>query len=457
MYSENEKWSSEHDWGDDSWLDQDFKLRSLLLFTIPTVLLMMFSSLYSAVDGYFVANFINENAFASINLVFPWTSFVIAIGLMIGTGGCAILSRQMGEGNAELAGRNLSLITLFTIAVGLVLIFVGTVFTEQIIGFFGATDILAPYASTYLRTLAPFAPLLLLLLSSQMFFIADGRPYFGFMIGIVGGVTNMILDFVFIAKMNMGVAGAAFATGIGYTIPSITFLLYFARTKKKNLRFMLPKWNIKVLIQSCFFGSSQMVTGLAGTITTFLFNIIILGISGEMGVAAVGVIMYAQYLFQSAFLGFSQGVSPIISFNYGANKPKRLRTVIKLSLLINLTWGVVIYILTLLGSDFIVCMYLTEGSAAYDLTLSGLRLFALSFLPQGINIFASALFTALSNGKVAAIVSFIRTLFLIVLFVLIFPRIIGENGIWLSVPFAEAVTIFVSIFVISRYRIMYKY
>lgn len=457
MYSENENWNSEHDWGDNSWLDQDFKLGSLLLFTVPTVLLMMFSSLYSAVDGYFVANFVNENAFASINLVFPWTSFVIAIGLMIGTGGCAILSRQMGEGNTELASRNLSLITLFTIAIGLVLAVIGTTYTEQIISFFGATDVLAPYALTYLQTLAFFAPLLLLLLTSQMFFIADGRPYFGFIIGIVGGVTNMILDFVFIANMDMGVAGAALATGIGYSIPSMTFLLYFSRTKKKNLRFMIPQWNPKFLTQSCFFGSSQMVTGLAGTITTFLFNIIILGISGEIGVAAVGVIMYAQYLFQSAFLGFSQGVSPVISFNYGANRPDRLRTVIRLSLLINLIWGIIIYILTQFGSNFIVGMYLADGSDAYNLTLSGLKLFALSFLPQGINIFASALFTALSNGKIAAIVSFIRTLFLIVLFVLIFPQIIGENGIWLSVPFAEVVTIFVSIFVISRYRKIYNY
>ncbi|MCT4599134.1 MAG: MATE family efflux transporter [Vallitalea sp.] len=450
MKSENENWNSDDNWGDESWLDQDFKLGSLLKFTIPTVLLMMFSSLYSAVDGYFVANFVSENAFASVNLVFPWTSAVIAIGLMLGTGGCAILSKQIGESNVDSASRNLSLLTLFTVVIGVLLTIVGTVFTEQIVEFLGATELLSKDATTYLRLLACFATPLLLQLASQMFFIADGRPMLGFGVGIVGGIANMILDFIFISQINMGVTGAALATGIGYSIPALTFLIYFARKNKQGLRFEMPKWNSKVIVYACFNGSSEMVTGLAGTITTFLFNIIILDIAGEMGVAAVGVIMYAQYLFQSAFLGFSQGVSPVISFNYGAKKPKRLRTVIKLSLIINLVAGIGIYILTLLTSDVVVGIYLEEGSEAFNLTKSGLILFALSFLPQGVNIFTSAMFTSLSDGKTSAFISFVRTLLLIVVFVLIFPQIIGENGIWLSVPFAEFVSIFISFLYIAK-------
>lgn len=457
MYSQDENWSSDDNWGSENWLDQDFKLGSLLKFTIPTVMLMMFSSLYSAVDGYFVSNFVGQNAFASLNLIFPWTSAVIAVGLMLGTGGCAILSKQMGENNVDSAGRNLSLLTVFTIFIGILVTIIGITFTEQIVGFLGATELLSQDAIAYLKLLACFTTPLLLQLTSQMFFIADGRPMFGFGIGIFGGVINMILDYIFVAQMNMGISGASLATGIGYSIPALTFLIYFSRKNKKGLHFKIPKWDSKVIVGACLNGSSEMVTGLAGTITTFLFNIIILSITGEMGVAAVGVIMYAQYLFQSAFLGFSQGVSPVISFNYGAKKPERLRTVIKLSLLINLVAGIAIYLITLLASDVVVGIYLAEGSQVFNLTKSGLLLFALSFLPQGVNIFTSAMFTSFSDGKTSAFISFVRTLLLIVVFVLIFPQIIGENGIWLSVPFAEFISIIISFIFILKNRKKYGY
>lgn len=457
MNAERKNLNMEQEWEDESWLNQDFNLGSLLKFTMPTILLMMFSSLYTAVDGYFVSNYVSEHAFASVNLVFPWTSAVIAVGLMLGAGGCAILSKQMGERDVESAGRNLSLLTVFTLVIGISLTVIGTLFTKQIVGFLGATPLLFDNASVYLRLLACFATPLLLQLASQMFFIADGRPYFGFGVGIIGGVTNMILDYLLIVKLDMGVAGAAIATGIGYSIPALTFLIYFLRKNKQGLRFKIPKWNGKVIIDACINGSSEMVTGLAGTITTFLFNIIILDLAGEMGVAAVGVIMYAQYLFQSAFLGFSQGVSPIISYNYGAQKPKRLRTVIKLSVMINLVAGIGVYLVTLLASDTVVGMYLAEGSEAFDFTKAGLILFALSFLPQGVNIFTSAMFTSLSDGRTSALISFLRTLVLIVAFVLIFPRIIGAYGVWLSVPFAEFISIFISLSCIYIKRKKYSY
>ncbi len=441
----------------DTRLNQDFNVFSLLKFTMPTVFLMMFASLYTAVDGFFISNFDSENAFASVNIVFPWTSTLLAVGLMLGSGGCAILSRQMGEQKTEQASRNLSQLTLFTILIGLILTAIGVLFAEPISVFLGATDILKEDAVVYLSVISCFAVPSLLQLCSQMFFIADGRPEFGFFIGTLGGITNIVLDYIFIAVFDMGVLGAALATGTGYSIPAITFLLYFARRKKTGLKFAKPKFDLSILVSTCFNGASEMVTGIAGSITAFLFNIIILDIAGETGVVAVGVVMYAQFLFQSAFLGFAQGVSPLISYNYGANKPDRLKFMLKTSIITNLVAGVCIYGFVLLSAGLISDIYLDKTSEAYELTKTGLIIFGISFIPQGVNIFASGMFTALSNGRISAMLSFFRTLLLIVVFVIVLPHIIGITGIWLAIPFAEIISIMISTFVFIKLKNVYNY
>lgn len=462
MYEENEillennnsKEGSE--WDNNNWLDQDFKLKSLLLFTLPTILLMMFSSLHTAISGVFVSHFVSETAFASLNLVFPWTSAILAIGLMLGTGGCAILSKQMGENKLDEARENLSLLTLFAISIGVLISVIGLYNVDNIVSFLGATSLLEKNAVDYLNLFILFTPSLLLQLMAQMFFIADGKPFLGFIISIIGGLVTILLDYFFIVLINMGIQGAGLATGLGYSVPALIYLIYFARQNKKGLYFTKPKFNLQIIIKTCTNGSSEMVTNLAATITTFLFNIIIIKISGEMGVAAVGVIIYAQYLFQSAFIGYSQGVAPIIGYAFGAKKINRLKNIIKLSVRINIIGGVFMFLITLFLSNTVVGIYITENTDAFDLTKSGLMIFAISFLPQGINIFSSAMFTALSDGKTSAFISFMRTLFLIVVFVLIFPQIIGVNGIWLSIPFAEFVSILISMIFIIKFTKKYN-
>ncbi len=426
-------------------LDQDFNSKSLLKFTLPPICLMMFSSLYSVVDGLFVANFVGEFAFASLNLVFPWSSFIIAIGLLFGTGGCAILSRTMGEGNLEKAREHLSFLTIVTVLVGLLLTGIGMGFAEDLVRFFGATETLQADCVSYVQYLSAFAVASLLQFISQMFFLAEGKPNLGFGVGVLGGVVNMILDYVFIVLFAWGVKGAALATGIGYCVPAFCFLLYFSRHKNPRLFFAKPRWDGTVLLETLVNGSSEMVSNLAGTITTFLFNRTILIYAGEAGVVAVGVLIYAQFLFQSAFLGYAQGVSPIVGYAYGAKRHARMLSVIRYSLYINVFASVGVYLLLLCSTSGVVSIFLDGNSEAFPLTETALRLFALSFLPQGINIFASALFTACADGKTSAGLSFLRTCFFIVLFVQIVPLWFGVYGVWLSVPFAEAVSLPVSL------------
>ncbi len=442
---------------DDNRLNQDYDFKALLKFTLPTMLLMMFTSLYSTIDGFFVANFVGENAYAALNLVFPWTLALLAIGLMIGTGGCAILSRQMGQNKVTLASNTLSQLTIFAIIIGLILSIIGTLNADHIVRFLGATDLLAKDAQTYLGTLALFAIPFLLQLSSQMFFIADGRPEFGFIVGTIGGVANIVLDFIFIAIFNLGIFGAALATGIGYSIPALTFLVYFLKREDNELRFKKFKFSFNTLLETCINGSSEMVTGLAGTITSFLFNITILNLVGEIGVVAVGVVSSCQFLFQSAYIGFSQGVSPLISYNYGANRYDRLKTLIRLSIIMNLIAGVIIYGITLVSAESLTSLYISPTSEAFNLTKTGLLIFAIAFIPQGFTLFASAMFTALSNGKVSAILSFIRTLVLIVIFILILPELFGVIGVWLAIPCAEAISVIISIITIKKYQKVYHY
>lgn len=438
-------------------LNQKFSLLSLLKFSFPTVVLMMFFSLYTMVDGFFISNYVGEKAFASVNIVFPFVSAIIAVGTMIGAGGCAIIAKSLGEDDADTARKNLTLITVFALLLSVIIVVLGLSFTKEIVRFLGATDILARDSITYLRMLLFFVPFSILQMISQMFFPLNGKPELGLVVGVAGGITNMVLDYLFIVLLDMGIGGAALATGIGYSIPAIAYILYFAKKRKHELYFKKPKWNAKALLDTCTNGSSEMVTNLAGTVTTFLFNITILKFAGEKGVAAVGVIMYAQFILQSASLGYAQGVAPILGYAYGAENHSQLKVVVKLSCIINIAFSIITYVFTILWANLIAGLFVEKGSETFVITLFGLKLFALSFLFQSFNIFTSAMFTAFSNGKVSAFISLMRTFVLIVLFVLILPQFIGVTGVWLSVPLAEFFALFLSLFFILKGRKTYHY
>lgn len=438
-------------------LSQKFTTWTLLKFTAPTIIMMVFMSLYTMVDGVFVSNLIGENALSAVNMVYPIQSIIIAIAIMFATGGSAVIAKKMGEGNSQEAKRNFSLIIAVSIGIGIVVLMLGLLFIEPIITLLGATEALYNYCYDYLSILILFTPLAMLQMLFQFLFVTAGKPNYGLVATVAGGVANIVLDYVFMYSFGMGIAGAALATGIGYSIPAIFGLLYFAFNKTGVLCFTKFKFDMKVLLQACMNGSSEMVTNLATAVTTFLFNIIMIRYLGENGVAAVTIVLYAQFLLTAVYLGFSSGVAPVFSYNYGEENTQELKKIFKISMLFITISSVVIFILSIVFTPNIVSIFVKEQSEVFPIAINGFLLFSIGYLFTGFNIFASAMFTAFSNGKISAIISFARTFIFIILGIIFLPKFMGVSGIWLAVPFAEIVTLVLSFFFIVKLKKFYQY
>lgn len=438
-------------------LSQKFTTWTLLKFTAPTIIMMVFMSLYTMVDGVFVSNLIGENALSAVNMVYPIQSIIIAIAIMFATGGSAVIAKKMGEGNSQEAKRNFSLIITVSIGIGIVVLMLGLLFIEPIITLLGATEALYNYCYDYLSILILFTPLAMLQMLFQFLFVTAGKPNYGLVATVAGGIANIVLDYVFIHSLGMGIAGAALATGVGYSIPAIFGLLYFAFNKTGVLCFTKFKFDMKVLLQTCMNGSSEMVTNLATAVTTFLFNIIMIRYLGENGVAAVTIVLYAQFLLTAVYLGFSSGVAPIFSYNYGEENADELKKIFKISMLFIAISSVVIFIFSIIFTPNIVGVFVKEQSEVFPIAINGFLLFSIGYLFTGFNIFASAMFTAFSNGKISAIISFARTFIFIILGIMFLPKFIGVSGIWLAVPFAEIVTLVLSFFFILKLKKFYQY
>lgn len=430
---------------------------SLMRFTFPTIVMMVFMSLYTMVDGVFVSNLIGENALSAINIVYPVSSIIIAISIMLATGGGAIIARNMGEGKAQLAKENFSMITAVGIGIGIFIMLAGLLFIRPIIIAMRATPALYDYCYDYIRILIIFSPFAVLQMLFQFFFVTAGKPKLGLGAIVAGGIVNIVLDYVLITYTDMGIAGAAVATGLGYATPGIFGLIYFTVKRDGTLYFIKPKWRKEVFWQSCFNGSSEMVTNLATAITTFLFNVVMLRYMGENGVAAITVVLYAQFLLTSVYLGYSSGTAPLFSYHYGMKKDEELHKLYKISLLFILISSIVIFAASILLSSGIVGIFVKAESEVFAIARHGFLLFSVSYLFTGINIFASSMFTAFSNGKISALISFLRTFVLIVAAVLLLPIVMGADGVWLAIPAAEFLTVMVSIFYLIRYRKIYHY
>jgi putative MATE family efflux protein len=438
-------------------LGKDFTLASLLKFTGPPILMMVFMALYTMVDGVFVSNLINEYALSAINIVYPIPSIVVGIAIMIGTGGSAIIAKNMGENKILEAKQNFTLICVFGLVLGLILVVVGVLFIDQIILALGATEALFGYCKDYLIVLAIGTPLAIFQMIFQSFFVTAGKPNLGLITTLLGGVANIVLDYVFIAKFNMGIQGAAVATVIGYSIPAIYGIYFFMFKKTTVLHFAKPVLRKDVLINTCSNGSSEMVSNLAIAVTTFLFNMMMLKYMGETGVAAITIVLYAQFLLTSVFLGFSQGVAPIFSYNYGERNRIKIKKYFKMSILIVLVFSILMVLVSNVFEDLIIAIFAREGTEVFTIAKHGFSLFSISFLFTGFNIFASALFTSFSNGKISAFISFIRTFVLLIISLVCLPMVIGIEGIWLAVPVAEALSIILSIVCIIRSKEEYGY
>lgn len=437
-------------------IGQKFTPVTLLKFAFPSMVMMVLMSCYTIVDGIFISRFLGDNALSSVNIVYPVMNILLAIGIMLATGGSAVVAKKLGEGKDGEARSDFSMLVAAGVIASVILLIVSILFLTPICRMLGADDTLLPYCTAYLGVSALFAPACMLQSLFQSFFVTAGKPNIGLSLTILAGISNAVLDYVLLGPLGFGIEGAALATGIGQLIPAV-FGLFFFFFYKGSLRFTRFSFRASTLLSASSNGSSEMVTNLANAVVTFLFNAIMMRLVGASGVAAITITLYAQFLFNALYLGFSMGVAPVFSFHYGADNRADLRNLYKIS-----NWFVVISSLIITGisfasANFVVGIFVGGSSETYALATDGFTLFSLSFLFSGFNIFSSALFTAFSDGKTSAIISFVRTFGCILISLLTLPAIFGVSGVFLAIPVAEFVTVFLSVFYHIRKRRVYHY
>lgn len=438
-------------------LSQEFNTHTLIRFAMPTTVMLVFMSLYQMVDGVFVANLEGENALSALNIVYPVPSAIIAVSIMLATGGSAVIARNMGEKREREAKENFTLIIVAGLVVGAAFTVFGLLFLEEIVLALGATPSLYGYCCDYLRVLLAAALPAVFQMLFQTFFVTAGKPALGLVTTIIGGCVNVVFDYVFIKLCGMGVTGAAIATSMGYAVPALAGLLYFSFNRRGTLCFVRPVFRKGVLLHSCANGSSEMVNNIAVSITTFIFNKLMLKYAGEAGVAAITVVLYAQFFMTSAFMGFSGGVAPVISYNYGRRNDAQLRKIFRISMGAVTAASVLVFAFSELFSSVVIGVFASPGSEVFRLAKHGFAVFGVNFLFAGLNIYASGMFTAFSDGLVSAVISFLRTLVFLVASMLILPMLLDIDGVWLAVPAAEALAFIVSVYYLVSRRKKYHY
>lgn len=434
-----------------------FRFSSLLKFAFPNIIMMIFLSLYTIVDGIFISRYAGTLALSAVNMAFPVNCLEMAAGIMLATGGSAIIARHLGEGQDRKAREDFSFLVAVLVLFGVLFAVFGNLFIDEILGLLGTSEAQYEFCKIYTVILVSFAPAYFLQTGFQTLFVTAGRPGLGLFVTVLGGVANMVLDYVFVAVLGQGVAGAAWATVAGYLIPAVTGLIYFACFRKGTLYFVKTRADMRMLGKACFNGSSEMVTNIANAVTTFLFNMLFLRFYGEDGVAAITIVMYFQFVFTAVFFGFSMGVSPIISFKYGADDREQLRSIFRYCMTFISVCSVGSWLLSLAVIRPALGIFTEPGSNVYRLSMEGFGIYALSFLLMGISIFASSMFTAFSDGTVSAVISFARTFVFLVGMLLILPAILGGRGIWMAVPAAEFLGILVAGWFLIRKRKVYHY
>ncbi len=438
-------------------LSEHFTYKKLIKFTIPTIIMMIFTSIYGVVDGIFVSNCVGSNAFAAVNLIMPAIMILGTLGFMMGTGGSALVSKTIGEGDKKKANRYFSMLIYLLAIVGFILTVVGIALVEPMAKLLRADDSMLQDCVTYGRTLLLFLVPFCLQNAFQSFLIVAEKPTFGLIISIVSGVSNMILDFLLIYVFKMGVFGAALATGISQIIGVIIPIIYFATKKNHILQFTKTKFELKPIIKSCINGSSEMLTNLSMSLVNMLFNAQLMKYAGADGVVAFGIIMYVGFIFSGTYIGYSVGTAPIIGYHYGAQNKDELKSLLKKSFILIGVTSVVMTGLAEILSKLLASIFVSYDEGLLNITTNAIRLFSISYLISGFNIFSSSFFTALNNGFVSAAISFMRTLVFQVAMIFLLPAIWGINGIWLAVAVAETLSLFVCIIFLIKNKKKYQY
>lgn len=438
-------------------LSDHFTYARLFRFVLPSIVMMVFTSIYGVVDGLFVSNFAGKTAFASINLIMPFLIILGAMGFMLGTGGTALVSRVLGEGDKERANKYFSMITLFGILLGVILTVVGVLAMRPMAILLGATEAMVEDCVLYGRIVVCFLTSFMLQNMFQSFLIAAERPKFGLLITLAAGVTNMVLDALFVGVFRWGIAGAAIATGISQTVGGVVPLMYFLFSKSSPLRLRWTKFEAQPLLRSCANGSSELMSNISGSLIGMLYNAQLMRFLGEDGVATYGVLMYVQFIFVAIDIGYSIGCAPIISYHYGAQNHPELRNLLTKGLKVMGILGIVMTIAAISLSGTLANIFVGYDATLCELTRHAFHLFSFAFLLAGFNIFLSSFFTALNNGGVSAAISFLRTLVFQAASVILLPMALDVDGLWWAASAAEALAFVVSIGFLLALKGKYHY
>jgi putative MATE family efflux protein len=438
-------------------LGEHFNYNKLLRFVMPSILMMIFTSIYSVVDGLFVSNMVGKTAFAAVNFVIPLTMGLAAIGFMIGTGGNAIVAKTLGEGDRKKANEYFSMMAYLCIICGIVLAAAGEAVLRPLMAAMGAQGQMLDDSVLYGRILLVALPFFMLQNMFQGFLVTAEKPKLGLCVIVVAGVANMVLDALFMAVFGWGIVGAAAATAISQVLGGVIPVFYFTAKNSSLLQLVKAKFSGKVILKACANGASEFMTNVAISLVNVIYNLQLLHIAGENGVAAYGTIMYVNFIFIAIFIGYSMGCAPLVGYNHGAQNYKELKNLFRKSLILIGVTGVALTGLTFLLASPLSQLFVGYDAELLEMTKHGMQLFLLAFLVNGFNVFGSAFFTALNNGLVSAIISFLRTLLFQVAAVFLLPLVLGLDGIWLAISVAEVLTLIIAITFFITQKKRYNY
>lgn len=438
-------------------LSDHFSYKKLLYFTLPSIIMMIFTSIYGVVDGFFVSNFVGKTPFAAVNFIMPFLMILGAVGFMFGTGGSALVAKTMGEGDDKKANRLFSLYVYVSIVCGAAISVLGIIFIRPIAAALGAEGAMLSDCVDYGRIILIALPAYMLQMEFQSFFVTAEKPHLGLAVTIISGVTNMVLDALFVAVFRWGLAGAAAATALSQVVGGFFPLCYFFRTNSSRLKLTGTHFDGKALLKACTNGSSELISNISMSLVSMLYNVQLIKYAEEDGVAAYGVLMYVNMIFLAAFIGYSVGTAPVIGYHFGAENHSELKSLLRKSLLI-----IAVFSLAMLGLSQLLASPLSKIFVGYDpallaLTQRGFAIFSFSFLFAGFCIYGSSFFTALNNGLVSALISFLRTLVFQIAAVLILPVFWGIDGIWVSIVAAEFLAFAVTTLFLAGKRSKYHY
>ena len=438
-------------------LSDHFNYGRLLRFTVPAMVMMIFTSIYSVVDGIFVSNFVGKTAFAAVNLIFPFLMLLGVVGSMLGTGGSALVAKTLGQRDRELANRIFSMLVVAGVVVGVVFCIIGFWLIEDIAVLLGARGDMVQLCVTYGRIILPALPCFILQYMFQSLLITAERPTLGLAVTVLAGLTNIVLDFLLIVVFDLGLVGAACATALAQTVGGLVPLVYFALPNTSLLRLVKPVYEGRFLVQAATNGLSEFLSSVSMSVVSMLYNWQLMRYIGEDGVAAYGVIMYVAFILMAMAFGYSMGVSPIVSYNYGSGNHAELQNVFRRSLVLVAIMGAVTVVLAECLATPLSQLFVGYDEGLFALTRKAFMIYCLSFFLAGFNMFASAFFTALNNGIVSGVIAFGRTMVCETTAVLVLPMLFGMDGIWFAIIVAEVLALMLSASLLLRYRRLYHY